>query len=543
MAVKQVAFEQDARQALAAGVEKLANAVKSTLGPRGRNAILDKGWGGPNVTKDGVTVAEEVELVDKYENMGAALVKEAASKTSDLAGDGTTTATVLTEAIFKGGLRNIAAGADAFAICRGIEKAVAKIVEELKNISRPVKMGVRADIVNVARISANNDEEVGKLLADCFEKVGKDGVITVEEGKTSETTVDIVEGMQFDRGFLSPHFVTDQDAVECTLDKPFVLICEEKISSVPKLVPILEKVSKAKKPLLIIAEDIEGEALATLVVNKLRGVVHTCAVKAPGYGDRRKAMLEDIAALTGATAIMKDLGIELDAISIKDLGQAKKVHIDANNTTIVQGAGSTSAIQGRIQQIAAEIEATTSDYDREKLEERRAKLVGGVAQVNVGAATETELKEKKARIEDALHATRAAIEEGIVPGGGVALIRAIKALDNLKLKGDEAVAIDVLREALVAPLRQIATNAGLNPGVVAHKVQSKTGAFGLNADTNEYTDLIKDGVIDPTKVVRSALQNASSVARVLLSTEVCISDKPSEDGDDVGDPGMDDMGM
>lgn len=543
MAVKQVAFEQDARRALSAGVEKLANAVKSTLGPRGRNAILDKGWGGPNVTKDGVTVAEEVELVDKYENMGAALVKEAASKTSDIAGDGTTTATVLTEAIFKGGLRNIAAGTDAFAICRGIEKAVTKIVEELKNVSRPVKMGVRADIVNVACISANNDEEVGKLLADCFEKVGKDGVITVEEGKTSDTTIEVVEGMQFDRGFLSPHFVTDQDAVECILDKPFILICEEKISSVPKLVPILEKVSKAKKPLLIIAEDIEGEALATLVVNKLRGVVQTCAVKAPGYGDRRKAMLEDIAALTGATAIMKDLGLELDAISIKDLGQGKKVHIDANNTTIVEGAGSTAAIQGRIQQIAAEIESTTSDYDREKLEERRAKLVGGVAQVNVGAATETELKEKKGRIEDALHATRAAIEEGIVPGGGVALIRATKALDNLKLKGDEAVAIDVLREALVTPLRQIATNAGLNPGVVAHKVQSKTGAFGFNAETGEYTDLIKDGVIDPTRVVRTALQNASSVARVLLSTEVCISDKPSEGDKDGGEPGVDDMDM
>ncbi|MHC5111442.1 MAG: chaperonin GroEL [Planctomycetota bacterium] len=544
MGVKQLAYEQDARAALATGVEKLANAVKSTLGPRGRNAVLDKGWGGPNVTKDGVTVAEEVELTDKYENMGAMLVKEAASKTSDVAGDGTTTATVLAEAIFKVGLRNIAAGADAFALNRGIDKAIRNIVDELQNLARPVKAGKRDDIVNVAKISANNDEAIGKILADCFEKVGKDGVITVEEGKTSDTTIDIVEGMQFDRGFLSPHFVTDQDAVECVLNKPLILIHEEKISSVPKLVPILEKVAKAKKPLLIIAEDIEGEALATLVVNKLRGVVDVCAVKAPGYGDRRKAMLEDIAALTGATAIMKDLGIELDAVSINDLGTAKKVNIDANYTTLVEGAGTNDAIQARIQQIAGAIEASTSDYDREKLEERRAKLVGGVAQINVGAATETELKEKKARIEDALHATRAAIEEGIVPGGGVALIRCISALDKLKLKGDQGTGVEIVREALAAPLRQIAANAGLNPGVVLHKVESKTGAFGFNADTLEYTDLVKDGVIDPAKVVRTALQNAGSVARILLSTEVCISDKPSEDGDaDAHMPDDMDMGM
>lgn len=544
MAVKQLAYEQDARQALWAGVSKLASAVKSTLGPRGRNAVLDKSWGGPTVTKDGVTVAEEVELEDKYENMGAQLVKEAATKTSEVAGDGTTSATVLAEAMFKAGLRNIAAGADAFALNRGIEKAVHKVVDALHEMSRPVKVGKRDDIVNVAKISANNDEQIGKLLADCFDKVGKDGVITVEEGKTNDTTIDVVEGMQFDRGFLSPHFVTDQDSVECVLDRPLVLIHEEKISSVPKLVPLLEKVAKTKKPLLIIAEDIEGEALATLVVNKLRGILNVCAVKAPGYGDRRTAMLQDIAALTGATAVMKDLGLELDGISISDLGQTKKIRIDANNTTIIEGAGSTKDIQARIEQIGQEIKATTSDYDREKLEERRAKLVGGVAQINVGAATETELKEKKARIEDALHATRAAIEEGIVPGGGVALIRAASSLDGLKLKGDEKTGVKIVREALVAPLRQIAENAGQNGGVVLHKVESKSGSFGFNAETLEFTDLMKDGVIDPTKVVRSALQNGSSVARVLLSTEVCISDKPSEDGDDDAGPGMgDDMDM
>ena len=534
MAVKQLAYEQDARKALWNGVEKLTNAVKSTLGPRGRNAVLDKGWGGPTVTKDGVTVAEEIELTDKYENMGAQLVKEAATKTSEVAGDGTTTATVLAEAIFKGGLKNIAAGADAFALCRGIDKAVVKVVDALNGLSRAVKVTKRDDIVNVARISANNDSVIGKLLADCFDKVGKDGVITVEEGKTSETTIDVVEGMQFDRGFLSPHFVTDQDAMECVLDKAFILICEDKISSVPKLVPILEKVSKAKRKLLIIAEDIEGEALATLVVNKMRGIVDVCAVKAPGYGDRRKAMLGDIAVLTGGTAVMKDLGLDLEKLSISDLGQAKKIRIDANNTTIIEGAGSTAELGARIKQIAAEIEATTSDYDREKLEERRAKLVGGVAQINVGAATETELKEKKSRIEDALHATRAAIEEGIVPGGGVALVRCADAIDGLKLSGDEKTGAEVVREALSAPLKQIALNAGVNPGVVMHKVRSKTGAFGYNADTGEYTDLVKDGVIDPTKVVRCALENASSVARILLSTEVCITEKPADDGDDGG---------
>jgi chaperonin GroEL len=538
MAVKQLAFEQDARKALWTGVEKLASAVKATLGPRGRNAVLDKGWGGPNITKDGVTVAEEIELADKYENMGAQLVKEAASKTSEVAGDGTTTATVLAEAIFKAGLRNIAAGADAFALSRGIEQAVAKVVESLKGLSRPVKVGKREDIVNVARISANNDEAIGKLLADCFDKVGKDGVITVEEGKTSDTVIDIVEGMQFDRGFLSPHFVTDPEQMECVLERAFVLVHEDKISSVPKLIPLLEKVAKAKRPLLIIAEDVEGEALATLVVNKLRGILQVCAVKAPGYGDRRKAMLQDIAILTGGTAVMKDLGVDLESISIKELGQAKKIKVDANNTTIIEGAGATEAIQGRIKQISAEIEATTSDYDREKLEERRAKLAGGVAQVNVGAATETELKEKKARIEDALHATRAALEEGIVAGGGVALLRCADALSSLKLEGDEATGAEIVREALPAPLRQIAANAGHHPGVVLHKVMEKGGSYGFNADTGEYTDLVKDGVIDPTKVVRCALENASSVARVLLTTEVCIAEKKKDEKDEMpGGPG------
>ncbi|MBN4058889.1 chaperonin GroEL [bacterium AH-315-J04] len=542
MAVKQLAYDQEARAALREGVEKLAAAVKSTLGPRGRNAVIDKGWGSPNVTKDGVTVAEEVDLSDKYENLGAQLVKEAASRTSEVAGDGTTTATILAEAIFKLGLKNIAAGADGFAIGRGIESAVRKVVEKLADMSRPVRANKKDDIVNVAKISANNDEVIGKLLAECFDRVGKDGVITVEEGKTSETTVDVVEGMQFDRGFLSPHFVTDQDAIECRLDKVFILIHEKKISSVPKLVPLLEKIAKTKRPLLIISEDVEGEALATLVVNKLKGVLNVCAVKAPGYGDRRKAMLADIAALTGGTAIMEDLGLDLEKISITDLGQAKKIRIDANNTIIIEGAGSTADIKSRISQIDSEISLSTSDYDTEKLQERKAKLAGGVAQINVGAATESELKEKKARVEDALHATRAAIEEGIVVGGGVALVRAAEVLDGLKLKGDQKTGAEIVREAITAPLRQIAANAGINPGVVLHKVTSQTGAFGFNADTLEYTDLMKAGVIDPTKVVRCALENGSSVARILLSTDVCITEKPKEKGDDAGMPGMDEMG-
>jgi len=544
MAVKQLCFEEDARKALLRGVEKLAAAVKSTLGPRGRVAVLDKGWGSPTVTKDGVTVAEEVELSDKYENMGAQLVKEAASKTSDTAGDGTTTATVLAEAIFREGLKNVVAGADANAVCRGIQKAVEAVVAELKKLSRPVSVNKKEEIINVAAISANNDREIGSLLAECFEKVGKDGVITVEEGKSAETNYDLVEGMQFDRGYLSPHFVTDQEEMECVLEKPFILIHEEKISNVQKLVPLLEKVAKSKRPLLIIAEDVEGEALATLVVNKLRGILQVCAVKAPGYGDRRKAMLQDIAILTGGKCIMKDLGIELDKVSMADLGQAKKVRVDNDNTTIIEGAGSTKDIQGRIEQIKREIEETTSDYDREKLQERLAKLGGGVAQINVGAPTESALKEKKARIEDALHATRAALEEGIVPGGGVALVRAMKALEKITLEGDEATGAKIVREALAAPLKQIAENAGLEGGLVYHKVAAKSGSFGYNAETGEYGDLVADGVIDPTKVVRTALENGSSVARLLLSTGCVITEKPKkkEEKGGHGHPGADDMG-
>ena len=547
MAVKQLAFKEDARYALLAGVEKLAKAVKVTLGPKGRNAVLDKGWGAPTVTKDGVTVAEEIDLSDKYENVAAQLVKEAASKTSKTAGDGTTTATILTEAIFRIGLRNVTAGTDANAINRGIEKAVKAVIEYIAKLSKPVRANSREDIENVASISANNDHVIGKVLADCFEQVGKDGAITVEEGKTAETNIDVVEGMQFDRGYLSPHFVTDQQSMEAALDKAFVLIHEDKISNVQKLVPILEQVAKAKRPLLIIAEDVEGEALATLVVNKIRGIVNVCAVKAPGYGDRRKAMMGDIAVLTGGTAVMKDLGLDLESVSIKDLGQAKKVRITADNTTIVEGAGKTADIQGRIAHIRQEIEAATSDYDKEKLQERLAKLAGGVAQINVGAATETELKEKKSRIEDALHATRAAIEEGIVAGGGVALARAREALDKVKTNGDESVGVDIIREALTVPLKQIATNAGEQAGVVLHKVQNGSGNFGFNALTGEYGDLVKAGVIDPAKVVRTALENASSVARLLLSTNCIITEKPKKDdhggGAGPGMGGMDDEDM
>ncbi|MCG3136341.1 MAG: 60 kDa chaperonin 5 [Phycisphaerae bacterium] len=550
MAAKQLTYDMDARKALLRGVEKLATAVKATLGPKGRNAVIDKGWGSPNVTKDGVTVAEEVDLQDKYENLGAQMVKEAATKTSSLAGDGTTTATVLAEAIYREGLRNVAAGANVNELNRGIEKAVSAIVEQLKKQAKPIKLDKTDDIVNVASISANNDREVGKILAACYEKVGKDGVITVEEGKGAETTFDIVEGMQFDRGYLSPHFVTDQDAMECALEKCYLLIYEDKISSVQKLVPILEQVAKAKRPLLIIAEDVEGEALATLVVNKLRGIVSVAAVKAPGYGDRRKAMLEDVAILTGGKAIMKDLGLELDKLSISDLGQAKKVRINNDNTIIIEGAGATKDIQGRIVQIRKEIEITTSDYDREKLQERLAKLSGGVAQVKVGAATETELKERKARVEDALHASRAAIEEGIVPGGGVALVRARAALKNLKnLPGDEQLGVSVIHSALTVPLMQIAINAGAEGAVVLHKVENGSGNFGYNAQTGQYEDLTAAGVIDPTKVVRTALQNGSSVARVLLSTDCLITEKPkdkdkdSHAGHDHGMEGMDDMDM
>ncbi|MBN2584257.1 MAG: chaperonin GroEL, partial [Planctomycetes bacterium] len=524
MAPKMLAFDSEARAALMRGVTKLADAVKSTLGPRGRNAILDKGWGAPTVTKDGVSVAEEIELKDKYENMGAQLVKQAASKTSDVAGDGTTTATVLTEAIFREALKNITAGASAMALNRGIQKAVDKIVEELATLARPIKTD--QEIEQIGTISANGDKDVGKQLADALKKVGKDGVITIEEGKGTETTVDVVEGMQFDRGYLSPHFVTDPDRMECVFENGLVLIHEEKISNAKNLVPLLEQTSKAGKPLMIIAEDVDGEALATLVVNKLRGTIQVCAIKAPGYGDRRKAMLQDIAILTGAEPVFKDLGTKLETLPMSALGVAKKVIIDADNTTILEGAGDTKAIQGRIEQIRREIESTTSDYDREKLQERLAKLSGGVAEINVGAMTESEMKARKALIEDALHATRAAVEEGIVPGGGVALLRCLSALDSLKLKGDEATGVQIVRRALEEPTRQIVENAGFEGAVVAQKVREGKGAFGFNADTGEYGDMLKMGIVDPAKVTRSALQNAASVAGLLLTTDACIAEKP-----------------
>ncbi len=537
MAVKQLTFEADARAALLSGVEKLAAAVKSTLGPRGRNAIIDKSWGAPTVTKDGVTVAEEIELKDKNENLGAKLVKEAASKTSKIAGDGTTTATVLTEAIFKEAYKNIAAGADAMALARGIQSAAKAVTDKLISMAKPINITKTDDIINIASVSANNDPEIGKIMAKAFQRVGKDGVITVEEGKSFETTVEFVEGMQFDRGYLSPHFVTDPENMVCVLEKPYILVHEEKISSVTKLIPLLEKAAKSKRPLLIIAEDVESEALATLVVNKLKGILQVAAVKAPGYGDRRKAMLQDIAALTGAEPILKDLGIEIDNISIKQLGQAKKVTIDNDNTIIVEGVGSSEAISGRIKQIKDEIEATTSDYDREKLQERLAKLTGGVAQINVGAASESEMKEIKARIEDALHATRAAIEEGIVPGGGVALIRCIDAVKQLKLAGDEETGANILAKALTMPCYYIAANAGVIANLVVNKVSEGKGGFGYNAVTDQYENLLETGVIDPAKVTRIALQNAVSVATLLLTTDCLVTEKPKEKEAMPGGPG------
>ena len=533
MAVKELVFDVEARQKLLAGVEKLAAAVKETLGPRGRNAVLDKSWGGPTVTKDGVTVAEEIELADKFENTGAQLVKEAASKTSDKAGDGTTTSTVLAEALFKEGLKFITAGVDAQALSRGMKNAVAAVVVNIQKQSKPING--REDIAKVAAISANNDPEIGKMMADAFDKVGKDGVITVEEGKSQETYVDVVEGMQFDRGYLSPNFVTNADKMTVELEKCLVLIFEDKISSIQKLVPLLEKVQQAKKPLLIIAEDIEGDALATLVVNKLRGVLQICAVKAPGYGDRRKAMLEDIAILTGGEAIMKDLGVELDKVEMAQLGMAKKLIIDAENTTIIEGAGESKAIQARIEQIRREIETTTSDYDREKLQERLAKLAGGVAQIYVGAASEAELKEKKARVEDALHATRAAVEEGIVPGGGVSFIRALESLKNVKAASDgEAAGIELVRKALTVPTRTIADNAGEHGSVVVRKVQEGKGSFGFDALALEYGDMIAKGIITPTKVDRTALENATSVATLLLTTDCIITEAPKDKDDHAG---------
>jgi len=539
---KQMAFDVEARKAMREGVVKLARAVKSTLGPRGRNAVLQKSWGSPTVTKDGVTVAEEIELKDKYENLACQMVKQAASKTSDVAGDGTTTATVLAEALFLEGLKNIMAGANPADLVRGMQQAVDKVVDALKKLAKPVEG--KADVAKVAAIAANNDAEIGKMISTAFEKVGKDGVITVEEGKASETNVEVVEGMQFDRGYLSPHFVTNVEAMEVDFRDAFILIYEDKISAAKDLIPLMEQVSQTGKPLLVIAETVESDALATLVVNKLRGVVQCAAVKAPGYGDRRKAMLGDVAALTGARAVYKDLGIKLESVTVEDLGRAKRVVVDKDNTTIVEGAGDPAEISGRIKQIKTEIETTTSDYDREKLQERLAKLSGGVAQINVGAATESEMKEKKARVEDAIHATRAAVEEGIVAGGGVALIRTLSELNALKAKGDAATGVDIVRRALTRPLFYIAENAGKAGSVVVDKVKRGTGAFGYDANADTYCDLVAAGIVDPAKVVRSALQNGMSVAAVLIMSDCLITDLPKkEDEAAPGGPGggMDDM--
>jgi len=540
MAAKQLAFNEEAREAVKRGVVKLAAAVKATLGPKGRNAVLDKSWGSPTITKDGVTVAEEIELDDPYENMGSQLVKEVASKTSDVAGDGTTTATVLAEAIFLDGLKNVTAGADPMAINRGIRRAVDAVTEELKKVSRSVNATDESEITRIGAIAANNEIEVGKMIAEALKKVGKDGVITVEEGKGLETEVDVVEGMQFDRGYLSPHFVTDQDAMETVFENPYILVHEDKISAIKDLVPLMEKVAKAGKPIVIIAEDVEGEGLATLVVNKLRGTVQSVAVKAPGYGDRRKAMMEDIAILTGGRAFFKDLGIKIEGIRLSELGHAKKVIIDADNTTIIQGAGQASAVTARIAQIRREIDETTSDYDREKLQERLAKLAGGVAQINVGAATESEMKERKARVEDALHATRAALDEGFVPGGGVALIRAAKALENLNLEADEAVGVDIVRRALRVPLMEIAANAGEEGPVVVQRVADKSGSYGYDAEKSKYCDLVEAGIIDPTKVTRTALENGASVATLLLTTGCVVADMPEEEEEGPAGPPHDD---
>jgi chaperonin GroEL len=528
MAAKQLQFDENARHALLRGIEKLAKAVKATLGPSGRNVILDKKFGSPTITKDGVTVAKEIELEDPYENMGAQLVREVASKTSDIAGDGTTTATVLAESIYKEGLRNVTAGANPTSLQRGINKAVEAVVEELKKISK--KVSDRTEIAQVATVSANWDKTIGEIIADAMDKVGKDGTITVEEAKSIETTLEVVEGMQFDKGYLSPYFVTNAEAMEAVLDNPYILIHEKKISSLKDMLPLLEKVAKAGRPLLIIAEDVEGEALATLVVNKLRGTLQVCAVKAPGFGDRRKAMLEDIAVLTGGKCITEDLGIKLENVKIEELGRAKRVTIDKENTTIVEGEGKQVDIKGRVAQIRRQIEETTSDYDREKLQERLAKLAGGVAVINVGAATETEMKEKKARVEDALHATRAAVEEGIVPGGGVAFIRAQKALDNIKgLEGDEKVGVQIVRRAIEEPTRQLADNAGQEGALIVEEVKKRKGNEGYDVAAGEYTDLVKAGIVDPTKVARSALQNAASISGLLLTTEAIVTEIPEKE--------------
>jgi len=527
MAAKQIAFREEARDKILSGVQQLSRAVKVTLGPRGRNVVIAKSWGSPTVTKDGVTVAKEIELPDPYENMGAQMVKEVASKTSDVAGDGTTTATVLAEAIYTQGLKAVTSGFNPMEVKRGIDKAVTLVVESLGNQSKKIKD--HSEIAQIGTISANGDKFIGDLIAQAMDKVGKDGTITVEEAKSTETVLDVVEGMQFDRGYISPYFVTDQEAMEAALEDAYLLINEKKITNLKDLLPLLEKIAKTGKPLLIIAEEVEGEALATLVVNKIRGTLHAAAVKAPGYGDRRKAMLQDIAVLTGGTVITEDLGISLESVQLSDLGRAKRVVIEKENTTIVEGAGKSSEIKGRVEQIRRQIDETTSDYDREKLQERLAKLAGGVAVIRVGAATETEMKEKKARVEDALHATRAAVEEGIVPGGGVALIRAIAKLEGIKGDSEgETMGVKLVRRALEEPLRQIAVNAGFEGAVVVENVQAKKGNYGFNAASEEYGDLVAMGIIDPAKVVRSALSNAASIASLLLTTEAMVTEEKEE---------------
>jgi chaperonin GroEL len=523
---KIIEFDSQAREKLKRGIDKLADVVKVTLGPKGRNVALDKKWGSPTVTKDGVTVAKEIELEDPFENMGAQMVKEVASKTSDVAGDGTTTATVLAQAIYREGLKNVTAGANPMALKRGIEKAVGIVVDELKKMKKDVTS--KTEISQVGTISANNDKSIGDLIADAMEKVGKDGVITVEEAKTTKTELEVVEGMQFDRGYISPYFVTNPDTMDAVMEDPLILIHDKKISVMKDLLPILEKIAQLGRPLLIIAEEVEGEALATLVVNKLRGTLKVCAVKAPGFGERRKAMLEDIAVLTGGKPISEELGFKLENTVISDLGKAKRITVDKDNTTIVEGGGKTEDIKGRINSIKKQIDETTSDYDKEKLQERLAKLAGGVAVINVGATTETEMKEKKARVEDALHATRAAVEEGIVPGGGVALLRALPTLEKLQVAGDEAVGVAIVKKALEEPIRLIAENAGVEGSIVVNQVKGKSGAFGYNAETDKYEDLMLSGVIDPTKVTRIALENASSIASLLITTEALIADKPEE---------------
>jgi chaperonin GroEL len=527
MAAKQIIYSENSRQAILRGVNQLADAVKVTLGPKGRNVVLEKKFGGPTITKDGVTVAKEIELKDPLENMGAQMVREVASKTSDVAGDGTTTATILAQCIYREGVKSVAAGANPMALKRGIEKAVEVVVEEVKKFS--VKVENDEKIAQVGTISANGDQEIGNTIAEAMKKVGKDGVITVEESKTMHTELQTVEGMQFDRGYLSPYFISDPDRMECVLEDPYILIHEKKISNMKDLLPVLEQIARSGKPLLVIAEEVEGEALATLVVNKLRGTLNACAVKAPGFGDRRKAMLDDIAILTGGKSIMEETGIKLEGVRLEDLGRAKRVTVDKDNTTLVDGAGSHKAIEGRIKQLRAQIDETTSDYDREKLQERLAKLAGGVAVIKVGAATETEMKEKKARVEDALHATRAAVEEGIVPGGGVALLRAAKALDGLQLVGDEQIGVNIIRRACEEPVRQIVGNAGYEGAIIIEHIrQNPDSAFGFNAASAVYEDLVKSGVIDPTKVTRSALQNASSISALMLTTEAMICEIPEK---------------